>query len=175
MRNRVTNYRKTVNVKLIWVRSHCGISYNEKVDQLSRLAAKQCKRNLLLLSGTKDLGNVVVVGGSKKRKAPKANNKPEPISLNHMREEQKKARATVGRLSSEVVPELKHMSGHQSNLSLNPVPTTRTTTTIGHRKPATPAIRKSNASVLAPTTLSSSSSSINAVPTPSGSFYLHRK
>jgi ribonuclease HI len=180
LRNRVANYRKKVNVKLIWVRSHCGISYNEKVDQLSRLAAKQCKRNLLLLSGTKDLGNVVVVGGSKKRKAPKANNKPEPISLNHVREEQKKARATVGRLSSEAVPELKHMSGHQSNLYLNPVPTTITTTTttsIGHRKPATPAIRKSNASVLAPTTLSlsSSSSSINAVPAPSGSFYLHRK
>jgi ribonuclease HI len=71
LRKRIStlSQERGVNIRLQWVRAHCGISYNEQVDKLSRDAAKQCQAKLPAESSSK----------------PKTNNTKPPIRLNHVR------------------------------------------------------------------------------------------
>lgn len=63
-------------IQVQWVRSHCGIEYNEQVDKLSREAAKQCRANL-----AKSPHHPPPPRSSASNKAPL------PIRLNHVRKQ----------------------------------------------------------------------------------------
>jgi ribonuclease HI len=102
--------RLGVQIRAQWVRSHCGIYFNEAVDQLSKAAAKECERNIrsqgvwppkMVVTGPSASAkhvnsrqpNEAKAAATPVRNRPAVNGKPSGIRLNYIRGSQIKAQA----------------------------------------------------------------------------------